>query len=55
MSVSKPKKARGCQRPNKQENNIQYQTYYRNEYNRDKNKRRNIYRSDTGHGGEQQG
>ena len=54
MSVSKPKHA-GDRDPNKQENSIQYQTYYRNEYNRDKSKRRNIYRSNTGQGGEQQG
>ena len=30
MSVSKPKHASG-RAPNKQENNIQYRTYYRNE------------------------
>ena len=53
MSVSKPKHA-ADRDPNKQENNIQYRTYYRNEYNQDKNKRRNIYRSNTRHRGEQQ-
>ena len=41
MSVSKPKHV-GDRDPNEQENNIQYQTYYRNEYNRDINKRRKI-------------
>ena len=54
MSVSKPKHA-GDRDLNKQENSIQYRTYYWNEYNLDKNKRRNIYRSNTWHGGEQQG
>ena len=54
MSVSKSKHA-GDRDPNKQENNIHYRTYYRNEYNRDKNKRTNIYRSNTRHGGDQQG
>ena len=54
MSVSKSKHA-GDRDPNKQENNIQYLTYYRNEYNRDKNKRTNICRSNTRHGGDQQG
>ena len=54
MSVNKPKHG-GVREPNKQENNIQYTTYYRNEHNQDKSKRRNIYRSNTGHGGEQQG
>ena len=49
MLVSKPKHA-GARDPDKQENNIQYRTY-----NRDKNKRRNICRSNTGNGGEQQG
>ena len=53
MSVSKPKHM-DDRDPDKQENIIQYRTYYRNEYNRDKNKRRNIYKSNTGHGGEQQ-
>ena len=48
MSVSKPKHA-SFRDPDIQENNIQYQTYCRNEYNRDKDKRRNIYRSNTGH------
>ena len=43
MSVSKPKHA-GGRSPNKQENNIQYRTYYRNEYNQDKNKRIHIDR-----------
>ena len=41
--------------PNKQENNIQYQTYYRNGYNQNKNNGRNNYRSITEHEGEQQG
>ena len=51
MSVSKSKHA--CDRdPNKQENNIYYRTY-RDEYNQDKNKRTNIYRSNTRHGGDQ--
>ena len=54
MSVSKPKHA-GDRDPNKQENSIQYRTYYRNEYSQDKNKRRNFNRSNTRHGGEQQG
>ena len=54
MSVSKSKHA-GDRDPNKRENNIQYLTYYRNEYNRDKNKRTNICRSNTRHGGDQQG
>ena len=54
MLVSKPKHA-GARDPDKHENNIQYRTYNRNEYNRDKNKRRNICRSNTGNGGEQQG
>ena len=54
MSVSKPKHA-GDTDPNKQENNIQYQIIYRNVYNRDKIKRTSIYRSNTRHGGEQQG
>ena len=40
--------------PNKQENNIQYQTYYRNGYNQNKNNGRNNYRSITEHEGEQQ-
>ena len=53
MSVSKPKHA-SVKDSDKQENNIQYQIYYRNEYNRDKNKRSNIYRSNTGNGEEQQ-
>ena len=35
MSVSKPKHA-GVSDPNKQKNNMQYQIYYRNEYNQDK-------------------
>ena len=50
ISVSKPKHA-GVRNPNKQENSIQYRTYYRNEYNGEKNKRRIIYRSNTGHVG----
>ena len=33
-------------------NSIQYRTY-RNDYNQDKNNRRDNYRSNTGHGGEQ--
>ena len=33
-------------------NNIQYRTYYRNDYNQDKKNRRNSYRSNIGHGGE---
>ena len=32
MSVSKPKHT-GDRDPNRQENNLQYQTYYQNEYN----------------------
>ena len=52
MSVSKPKHA-GVRDPDIQENNIHYRTY-RNEYNRGKSKRRNIYRSNNGHRGEQQ-
>ena len=44
MSVSKAKHA-GERDPNKHENNIQYRTYYRHEYNRDKKKRTNIYRT----------
>ena len=54
MSVRKPKHV-GDRDPNKQESNIQYRTYYRNGYNRDKNKRTNIYRPDTRHGEDQQG
>ena len=50
MSVSKSKDA-GERDPNKQENNIQYWTYW-NEYNLDKNKRTNIYKSNTRHGGD---
>ena len=62
MSVSKPKHA-GVREPNKQKYNRQdqyyqyyqyYYQYYRNEYNLDKNKRRNIYRYNNGHTGEQQ-
>ena len=40
MSQGKPNHA-GDTDPNKQENNINYRTYYRNEYNRDKNKTTN--------------
>ena len=40
--------------PNKQENNIQYRTYFRNGYNQNKNNGRNNYRSITEHEGEQQ-
>ena len=54
MSVRKPKHV-GDRDPNKQESNIQYRTYYRNGYNRDKNKRTNIYRPNTRHGEDQQG
>ena len=54
MSVSKSKHV-SDRDPNKQENNNQYRTYYRNEYNQDKSKRTNIYRSKTRHGGDQQG
>ena len=54
MLVSKSKHA-GDRDSNKQVNNIHYQTYYRNDYNQDKNKRTNIYRSDTRHEGDQQG
>ena len=54
MLVSKPKQA-GGRDPKNQENNIQYWTYYRNEYNQDTNKRTNIYGSNTRHRGEQQG
>ena len=39
MPVSKPKHA-GDRDPNKQENNIEYRTHYRNEYNRYKYKKR---------------
>ena len=53
MSLSKPKQA-GDRNPNKHENNKQHRTYCQNEYNRDKNKRRNIYRFNTRYGGEQQ-
>ena len=52
MSVGKQKQV-GDRDPNKQENNIKYWKY-RNEYSQDKNKRRNIHRSNTSHGGEQQ-
>ena len=54
MSLSKPNHA-VVRDPNKEENNIQYRTYYRSEYNRDRNNRRNIYRSNTAHGGQQRG
>ena len=54
MSLSKPKHS-GVRDPNKHENNIQHLRYYRNKYNRDKNKTKNSYRSNTGHGGEPQG
>ena len=54
MLVSKPKQA-GGRDPKNQDNNIQYWTYYRNEYNQDTNKRTNIYGSNTRHRGEQQG
>ena len=54
MSVSKPKHA-GDRDPNKHENNMQHRTYCQNEYNRDKNKRKKIYRFNTRYGGEQQG
>ena len=37
MSESKQKKT-GVREPDKQENNIKYQTYYRNEYNETKTK-----------------
>ena len=53
MSVSKPKHA-SVRDPGKQENNIQYKTYYQNDYNWDKNKRKNIYRFNAGLEGEQQ-
>ena len=53
MSVSKSKHA-GDRDPNKQENNIHYRTYYRNEYNQEKNKRTKIYRSNTRHARDQQ-
>ena len=53
ISSSKPNYT-GVRDPNKQENNIQYRTYYQNKYNRDKNKRRNIYGSNTRDKGEQQ-
>ena len=39
MSVSKPKHG-GVSNPDQQENNIQYRTYYRNEQNQDKSKRK---------------
>ena len=54
MSVSKSKHV-SDRDLNKQENNNQYRTYYRNECNQDKSKRTNIYRSKTRHGGDQQG
>ena len=52
MPVSKPKQV-GDRNPNKKGNNILYRTHYRNEKNRDKNKRRNIYRSNTRYGEKQ--
>ena len=39
MSVSKPKHG-GVRDADQQENNIQYRTYYRNELNQDKSKRK---------------
>ena len=51
--MSKPQHG-GVRDPNKQENNIQYRMYYRNDHNRDKNNRRTNYRFNTGYGGEQQ-
>ena len=54
MLVSKSKHA-GDRDSNKRENSIHYQTYYRNDYNRDKNKTTIIYRSNTRHEGDQQG
>ena len=53
MSVSKSKHA-SDRDPNKQEHNIHYRTYYRNEYNRDNNKRTKIYKSNTRHERDQQ-
>ena len=41
MSVSKPKHA-GVRDPNQQKNNVQYQTYYRNKYNREKPKKKRL-------------
>ena len=38
---------------NKQENYLRYRTYYQNDYNPDKDNRRNNYRSNTGHRGEE--
>ena len=40
--------------PNKQQNSMQYLTYYQNEYNRDKSNTTNNYSSNTGDRGEQQ-
>ena len=37
----------------KEENNLQYQTYYRNEYNQEK-KRKSKHRSNTGYEGKQE-
>ena len=41
MSVSKPKHA-GVRDPNQQKNNVQYQAYYRNKYNREKQKKKRL-------------
>ena len=54
MSVCESKYS-GDRDPNKQENNTRYETYYRKEYKRNKNKRTNIYRSNTTHEEDQQG
>ena len=58
MSVSKSKHAGvrdlNKQKYNKQDQYYQYYQYYRNEYNQDKNRRGNIYRSNNGHREEQQ-
>ena len=44
---------RGVRDTDKEENNLQYQTYYRNEYNREK-KRKRKHRSNTGYEGKQE-
>ena len=41
MSVSKPKHA-GVRDPNQQKNNVQDQAYYRNTYNREKQKKKRL-------------
>ena len=54
-STSSSKPQHGVARdPNKQKMDTQYQTYYWNDCNQDKNNRRSNYRYNTGHGGEKQ-